>query len=96
MPYITQERREFYNTTIRHLAELIIYHSNSDPRLLRPGDLNYCITKLLLEVFPKDMRYADFNEVDGLLGSCQKEFYRTKTGPYENGKERDNGSVNKD
>jgi hypothetical protein len=49
------------------------------------GELNYKITQACLEHldFKSQIRYADLNEVIGVLESAKLELYRRLVGPYE-------------
>ena len=58
-----------------------------------PGELNYAITKLVLDYLPANPSYADYNSVVGVLESAKLEFYRRACAPYENQKAFDNGDV---
>jgi hypothetical protein len=65
----------------------------SPPRT--PGELNYSITLLLLEYLEADggPRYADYNEVIGVLECAKLELYRRMVAPYEDRKMKENGDV---
>jgi hypothetical protein len=94
MPYIKQYERGIFDEDVKKLASKIKSQlKNEDIRLLRPGYLNYCITKLLLEVYGRDSRYADYNEMVGMLECCKQELYRVQAAPYEDIKSKENGKV---
>ena len=82
MPYIEQEDRAFL---CREMFNLLKLHE------LTAGDLNYCITKLLLSQEPK--RYEDYNRLIGVLECVKLEFYRRAVALYENKKIKENGDV---
>ena len=94
MPYIKQELREELeyplNTLSGHLESMLI-----DKKEDRAGILNYVITSLIDSVYGplKDAKYKDYNEAIGMLECCKLEFYRRGVAPYEDLKERENGSV---
>jgi hypothetical protein len=78
MPYIASEDRLQYQSSLNEISELV-----PKDRTLRPGHMNYIISLLIEKVYGKEMRYADYNEVQGVLGCAGLELYRKKTGPYE-------------
>lgn len=78
MPYITQKAKD----EIKHGRE---------PRTV--GELNYCITKLLINFCHTECRYNDFNEVIGALELAKAEFIRRMVNPYEDEKIVENGDV---
>ena len=79
MPYIKQTQR-------KELAE------GRPPQ--DAGELNYQITRLLLEYLKsKGEGYAVFNEIMGVLSCASQEFYRRWAAPYEEKKIKENGDV---
>ena len=78
MPYITQEVRDILDNFLPS-AELT------------EGELNYFITKMLLQQNPQS--YADYNALIGVLESCKLEFYRRAVAAYEDEKSTVNGDV---
>ena len=88
MPYIKREERAQYQTLLTELSALI-----PEDRMSRPGHLNYIISLLLDKVYGGQMRYADHNEVMGMLTGVQLEFYRRKTAPYEDEKITEEGDL---
>ena len=93
MPYIKEYQRVIVEDEICRVANLIKHHTKEDPRLSRPGYLNYTITKLLLEVYGDNLRYADYNEIMGMLTCCMHELYRRGCAPYEDTKILSEGDV---
>ncbi len=81
MPYIARTDRARYQSAIEELARLV-----PQDRMTRPGHMNYIISLLINRVYGESMRYADHNEVVGLLNCVQQEFYRRFTAPYEDEK----------
>lgn len=79
MPYIKQEDR-------LPIPEMIPESA---------GDLNYLITKLLLEYIDEKggMSYTVVNEVVGVLECAKLELYRRLAAPYEDEKRELNGDV---
>lgn len=88
MPYIKREQRGRYQSVVTELAGLI-----SADRMERPGHINYVVSLLLEKVYGKQLRYADHNEVIGVLSCIQQEFYRRKTAPYEDEKIESEGDL---
>lgn len=78
MPYITDNAK----------IELDAGH-----RPLTPGELNYCITQLMIEYCKEDFNYQDINDVIGALECAKLEFYRRMAVPYEDKKIDENGDV---
>ena len=61
-----------------------------------PGELNYLITKLVLEYARNSyglLSYQSINDVLGALEGAKLEFYRRVAVPYENAKMAENGDV---
>jgi len=78
MPYIAQSERSQYRDLIEQLALLVPLDSKK-----RPGHINYIVSLLIEKIYGEDKRYADHNEIIGVLQCISYEFYRRKTGPYE-------------
>lgn len=58
------------------------------------GELNYCITLLLLSFVHKlGICYDNLNDTQGIAECVAKEFYRKHVAPYEDVKEKKNGEV---
>jgi len=83
MPYIKQYEREM-------IDDLLLLPWEIEPPLTS-GQLNYLITKVLLETKPK--RYADYNNLIGVLECVKLEMYRQAVAPYEDKKRKENGDV---
>jgi hypothetical protein len=83
MPYIKQEQRIEIE---KNLAELFS-HQYTD------GQLNYIITRLLLNNIGGNLNYAEVNKTMGVLECVKQEFYRRVAGPYEDKKIAENGDV---
>jgi len=82
MPYIKPEHRKVYDPFI-HLLPV----NKATPA----GELNYLITKILLETQPTS--YAEYNTLIGVLECCKLEFYRKAVAVYEEEKIKQNGAV---
>jgi hypothetical protein len=84
MPYIKQEDREFFDE--RLTFNVTAMHS--------PGDLNYCITKLVDHyISAHGKNYANINAAIGALECAKIELYRRIAAPYEDSKIQQNGDV---
>jgi len=79
MPYIYQLRREY----------LDVYPIDAET----PGELNYVITKLLIDYVGGEVSYQSINDVVGALEGAKLEFYRRVASPYEDKKILENGDV---
>ena len=81
MPYINETRRiQLLNTETDH------------PRV--SGELNYCITQLLLDYWDfHGPSYQIINDIIGALEGAKLEFYRRVAGPYEDTKIKQNGDI---
>jgi hypothetical protein len=78
MPYIKIERR----------SEL-----NCGARCLTAGELNYELTRDVLEYLNGDYNYQRINDAIGALECCKLELYRRLVVPYETKKILENGDV---
>lgn len=90
MPYIESYFRERYDEQIDAVAKLL---REQCPYVMRPGHLNYVITRLLLGVLGTEARYANYAEAIGALECVKLELYRTQLGPYEDLARAKNGDV---
>ena len=57
------------------------------------GELNYVITRLVIEYLGDHPNYERYNAVVGALESCKLEFYRRAVSAYEDIKIIQNGDV---
>ena len=57
------------------------------------GELNYALTRMVLNFLGPTPRYQDFNDALGALEGAKLELYRRRIAPYEDLKRRDNGDV---
>ena len=83
MPYIKVERRAVLDPFLNDVGGLIE----------SPGELNYCMTVLLMAYYNGYRGYTTIAEVTGVLDNVSKEFYRRVALPYENEKRNENGDV---
>ena len=92
MPYVSKDIRRALGPIIEHLATAIEYQGGGTFES-EAGILNYTITRLILELFPRKSRYHQYALVRGVLGDVQAEFYRRKTVAYEDMKIATQGDV---
>jgi len=84
MPYIKQEDRKRFQDAILSIRA----------NATKPGELNYVITSICHHYISRHgLNYTNLNEVIGALEAVKLEFYRKLTVPYEEEKERLNGSL---
>lgn len=57
------------------------------------GELNFVLTREILDFIGEDYRYDNINEVIGVLECCKMELYRRIAAPYEDKKKEENGDV---
>ena len=88
MPYIGRKDRKQYQEVLNTLSDAI-----PKDRMQRPGHMNYIVSLLIEKVYGTELRYADHNEVIGVLNSICLEFYRRKTAPYEDVKIEEEGDL---
>lgn len=108
MPYIKKDMKMGLNQEIEELSNKIvrICESTDEPAMNRAGLINYTFTMLIKNVYEtyhqhelddnnstSSVRYADYNEVIGVLESCKLEFYRRHVAAYEDRKIKENGDV---
>lgn len=98
MPYIKDLERKKFDKDIDKLAKKL--RTSENPNLFSEkkssvGNLNYIITKLIIQSYGpiENLKYNDFNEIIGILECAKLEFYRRMVAPYEDIKEKENGSL---
>lgn len=92
MPYIDSRLRESIDEAVCDVG--------LDIRLLEPGELNYVLTRIILN-YVRERRddvdgrvsYSTYNEVLGVLSAITQEVYRRLVAPYEDEKIEENGDV---
>ena len=87
MPYIAKDDRPRFDETLDELIKTL----KERPVENVDGDINYCVTRILKEVYP--LRYFHLNRAMGVLSCIQQEFYRRVAAPYEDTKIQQNGDV---
>lgn len=83
MPYIPQNCRAVIESNQR----------NSQHLSRSPGELNYTVTRLLIEYLGETPNYERYNAVVGVLECAKLELYRRMVVPYEEKKKAENGDV---
>ncbi|MBS7655794.1 hypothetical protein KEJ50_04760 [Candidatus Bathyarchaeota archaeon] len=86
MPYIPQEERRRYESSIN---ELVLKLPKEDEKI--DGHLNYIITKILKSIYKQ--RYFDYNRAIGVLECVKQEYYRVMVAAYEDEKRRETGDI---
>lgn len=91
MPYIEWPRRERINYDI----DALIASLKKLPNGPVAGDLNYTISRLLIESFDilNQPKYQKFNDIVGLLENVKHEIQRRFQDDYENEKIQENGDI---
>jgi hypothetical protein len=84
LPYIKEETRLWFDDKIERLAKDI----------LNPGDLCYCIYKLMKDVILKNgPNFKIMSRVISEVECAKLEFYRRIVSPYEDKKIEENGDI---
>ena len=79
MPYVAQDVRNLLNEGLVPL---------------NPGQLNYTLSQILRRYLEeKEISYATYNEIIGVLECLKLEFYRRLVASYEDTKREVNGDV---
>lgn len=84
MPYIIATERPQFDRLLHTLARRIADN---------PGHLNYCITRLVDDLWTTRPEYKTAALITGVLVNVKDEFTRRLVVPYEEGKRLDNGDV---
>jgi hypothetical protein len=92
MPYIKQEKREFYRPEIDDLVEKLTNFS-SPKHIVSVGELNYVFSKILWTIFDQNPSYTLGNNLTGCLECVKQEFYRRRLSLLEEKKMLDNGDL---
>jgi hypothetical protein len=79
MPYI--KNREFLDRGLH-----TVFPENT-------GELNYCLTKMILDYLGETPNYQKYNDVIGVLQCIIQEIYRRRVAPYEDLKIKENGDI---
>lgn len=86
MPYINQNKRNFWAEPISAILDDIPYQATE-------GDLNYIITTLVHEWLKHNTGYAGYNAAIGVLECAKLELYAMKVRPYEDEKIAEHGGL---
>ena len=94
MPYIKIRRRKKLQRTLGYLCQALRALPVQAGEHFGKGDLNYCITQLVLAyVEHHGKRYDTLSDVTGVLNDVKVEFERRVVAPYEDKKIEENGDV---
>ena len=85
MPYIEPHRRKAIDPLLEPLLKEV--HE------LPPGELNYIVTKIMINAMPSYTRYTAINELIGVLECAKLEFFRRVAVDHEEGVRWYNGDV---
>lgn len=88
MPYVDNATRQLLEPGLEAVACRIAKMQSA-----RPGDMNYAISALIKKVYGTKLRYADYNEIIGVLEDAKLEFYRSRVAPYEDKKILEHGDI---
>jgi hypothetical protein len=91
MPYIKQEKREVLDPAVRELLNALRELESDDPSNDMGGNLNYVITKVLLQCYGQ--KYSEMAQAVSVLEMAKLEYYRVIAAPYEDQKKFENGEV---
>lgn len=83
MPYIAAGNRAPLERRLREAAD----------QIETAGELNFAITYLCTRWMEDEFKYADLNELIGVLECAKLEFYRRVCAPYEDAKMEEHGDV---
>jgi hypothetical protein len=78
MPHITRESKR-------------LLHLGAPP--VTPGQLNYCVSKVVEHWLGDSPNYEKYNAAIGVLEAAKLELYRCLIAPYEDTKIEENGSA---
>ena len=92
MPYINPEKRYTLDPQIKTLLNALRELESDDETNSMNGNLNYVITKLLVQCYGSG-GYNDRSEAIGVLECAKLEFYRKHLAAYEDQKEFEHGTV---
>lgn len=99
MPYIYQKDREVLDHSIQNMVRMIRCPENSlckdnnvDQDLSMLGKINYCFSKVILELMG-DPSYSKIAMITGVLENIKQEFYRRVASEYEDKKIEENGDI---
>ena len=99
MPYITRKEREVLDNAIDNIVlvlrcppNAVCNDNNIDQDLSMLGKINYCFTRVLLELVG-NASYSKIAMATGVLENIKQEFYRRLAAEYEDKKILENGDL---
>ena len=78
MPYIKPTRRELFDNEIEALQTKLLENRAEE------GDYNYVITRIIMTIVAKEIRYNLIVKMTGVLKNVSSEIYRRIASTYEN------------
>jgi hypothetical protein len=94
MPYIKQEDRKTWDIVLKPLiANLSAANSKDKIDKLPPGEINYCLSKIIWALFDANPSYTNANNLVGVLECVKQEFIRRKLNFYEDQKITEHGDI---
>ena len=88
MPYIEQEKRNKYDSSIDNLVTELSYdHDNFEE------DMTYIFTKLISSFLGDEITNKKINAIKGVIDSCKSEFEDKISKPYKELKSKENGDI---
>lgn len=89
MPYIVAENRRVFDKPIDRLIGELRGMCSED----HPGDINYCLSRIIWRLWQSSPDYTTGNSLVGVLECVKQEFYRRMLVPYEDEKRALNGDI---
>ena len=93
MPYIPKADREYYDTFINSLCEMLKHNKSFRDEPINPGHLNYIITRLCKFAFEENTDYKTLASITGVLENVKQELYRRQFSEFEDEKIKENGDL---
>lgn len=90
MPYIAKELRERCDSEIDALISLLRIDEDG---FFISGEVNYCLSRIIWELWGKKGGYQSGNALIGILECVKTEFYRRLLAPYEDVQIQKNGDI---
>jgi hypothetical protein len=91
MPYIIWHDRLKYDAAIDKLIDSLAGINHDHPP--EPGDLNYCLSRIIWYLWEISPCYSTGAEIIGALECVKQEFYRRQVAPHEDEACRRNGDL---
>lgn len=94
MPFIKQEKRDFYENTINELVGKLKYEGCDEEinTEIDPGDFSYVVYKMM-KLLSEPEGYQNYSRLKADVRTAVEEFDRNQVVPYEEQKKRENGDI---